>query len=202
MRKFKEDSIILATHNRGKVEEMKKLLENFSNVRLYSSADFKLDEPEEFGNTYLENAQIKARYTCNNTGLACLSDDSGIEVSALGGAPGVYTADWAQKNGSRNFDYAMKRVWDELNKRDAPYPRRAQFRCTLVLIWPDTHEEAFEGTSEGTLIWPGKGKSGHGFDPMFIPKNYSLTYGEMNRWYKNSISHRAKAFEKMIDNCF
>ncbi len=202
MRKFEEKSIILATHNHGKVEEMKKLLEGFSNMRLYSSTDFNLEEPEEIGKTYLENARIKAECTSNKTGLACLSDDSGIEVKDLNGAPGVYTADWAQKDGKRNFDYAMKRVWNELNKKDAPYPRKAQFRCTLVLMWPDGHDEVFEGTSEGTLIWPGRGENGHGFDPMFIPKNYSLTYGEMDRWYKNSISHRAEAFKKMINSCF
>ena len=202
MRKLKEDSIVLATHNNGKVEEMQKLLERFSGMRLYSSSDFNLEEPEEIGKTYLENARIKAEYTCNETGLVCLSDDSGIEVNDLNGEPGVYTADWSQKDGIRNFDYAMKRVWEELNNRDAPYPRKAQFRCTLVLMWPDNHAEVFEGTSEGTLIWPGRGKNGHGFDPMFIPKDYSLTYGEMDRWYKNSISHRAKAFRKMIDSCF
>ena len=202
MRKFEEKSIILATHNHGKVEEMKKLLEGFSKMKLYSSTDFNLDEPKEIGKTYLENARIKAEYTSNKTGLACLSDDSGIEVKDLNGEPGVYTADWAQKDGNRNFDYAMKRVWNELNKKDAPYPRKAQFRCTLVLMWPDGHDEVFEGTSEGALIWPGRGENGHGFDPMFIPKNYSLTYGEMDRWYKNSISHRAEAFKKMIKSCF
>ena len=203
MRKFNENSIVVATHNIGKFEEMKKLLDDGApEISVYSSNEFEIDEPEEVGHTYIENARIKARYSSEKTGLACLSDDSGIEVDGLDGAPGVYTADWAETKTGRNFEHAMRKVWDALDRKEVPFPRKARFVCTLVLIWPDKHEEVFEGKADGTLTWPGRGLNGHGFDPIFIPKSYKITYGEMDRWEKNRISHRAIAFQKMIKQCF
>ena len=202
MRYFRDHSLVIATHNAGKFEEMAKLLENFSGLSLYSSKDFNLTEPKETGSTYVENARLKAKFSAKMTGLPCLSDDSGIEIDGLDGAPGVYTADWAETENGRNFDYAMETVWDKLEKKKTPFPRKARFCCTLILAWPDMHEEIFQGVAEGSLTWPGRGKNGHGFDPIFVPKDYSVTYGEMDRWTKNSISHRGMAFKKMINTCF
>lgn len=201
MRKFLDKSIVLATHNHGKIEEITRLFKE-KKISIFTSKDFKLHEPKETGKTYVENGQIKARHSAIMTGLPCLADDSGIEVDALDGAPGVYTADWAETEKGRDFNYAMKKLWEKLEKINAPFPRIARFCCTLVLVWPDKHEEIFKGTVEGSLTWPPRGSNGHGFDPMFVPKNKNITYGEMNRWVKNSKSHRAVAFKKMIDECF
>ncbi len=202
MRKFNGTSIVLATHNQGKFEEMKKLFDHIKDISIYSPKDFDLNEPREVGQTYVENARIKAKYSSEMTGLISLSDDSGIEIDSLDGAPGVFTADWAETKKGRDFDYAMKKVWDALEAKRASIPRKAQFCCTLVMVWPDKHEEIFEGFAEGTLTWPGRGSNGHGFDPIFIPKDHEITYAEMDRWEKNSISHRAIAFEKMFNQCF
>ena len=134
--------------------------------------------------------------------LPSLADDSGITIDALNGAPGVYTANWAETSAGRDFVYAMEKTHNALSEVDAPYPRSAQFRCTLVLAWPDGHDEVFEGVIEGSLVWPMRGENGHGYDPIFLPNGYSETFGEMNRWEKNKISHRADAFSKLLSGCF
>jgi XTP/dITP diphosphohydrolase len=157
-----------------------------------------LPEPEETGTTFVENARIKAHAAADATGLPALADDSGIEIDDLGGAPGVYTADWAETPTGRDFDFAMRRAHDALMKSGAPEPWRAQFCCTLVLAWPDGHDEVFPGVVGGRIVWPKRGTQGHGYDPIFQPDGHDITFGEMDRWEKNLISHRADAFGKLV----
>jgi XTP/dITP diphosphohydrolase len=201
MRRFEGERLLLATHNKGKLEEIDNLLQDYP-VSVVSASDFGLSEPEETESTFIGNARIKAHYAAKATGLPALADDSGICVDALNGAPGVYTADWAETPTGRDFNMAMERLWAELEACAAPEPRAAQFRCTLVLAWPDGHDEVFEGVMPGRLVWPMRGNQGHGYDPMFQPDGFTQTFGEMDRWGKNKISHRADAFQKLIAGCF
>lgn len=200
-RKFDGDRLLVATHNQGKLEEMRHLLQPFG-VTVVGAAELNLPEPEETENTFVGNARIKAHAAAKATGLPALSDDSGITIDALDGAPGVYTADWAETPNGRDFLKAMTRAHEELEARNAPHPHKAQFRCTLVLAWPDGHDEVFEGVAPGHLVWPLRGTDGFGYDPMFVPEGYDLTYGEMDRWEKNKISHRARAVAQLIEGCF
>jgi XTP/dITP diphosphohydrolase len=193
--------LIVATHNRGKLEEIASLLDPFD-IAISSNADFDLPEPEETGATFLENARIKARAAQKMTGLPALADDSGLEIDALGGRPGVYTADWAETPGGRDFVLAMSRAHDELVASGAPQPWRACFCCTLVLAQPGGRESVFVGQAEGRIVWPMRGDQGHGYDPIFLPDGYEATFGEMDRWEKNRISHRADAFGKFVTACF
>jgi XTP/dITP diphosphohydrolase len=195
-----EGPLLVATHNRGKLEEIAALLAPYP-VQVLSAADLGLAEPAETEETFLGNARIKAHAAARASGLPALADDSGIEVDALGGAPGVHTADWAETPTGRDFVQAMTRTWEALERAGAPHPRTARFRCTLVLAWPDGHEEVFEGKIEGRCVWPMRGDQGHGYDPMFQPDGYAVTLGEMDRWEKNRISHRADAFAKMAAAC-
>lgn len=201
MRKFRGDQLVVATHNKGKLEEIERLLNPFK-IEVTSAGAFGLSEPEETEDSFVGNARIKAHFAAKRTGLPALADDSGICVDALGGQPGVYTADWAETETGRNFTMAMTRLWSELEKVQASFPRCAQFRCTLVLAWPDGHDEVFEGVMPGQIVWPMRGDQGHGFDPIFQPDGQLLTFGEMNRWRKNEISHRADAFRKLVSGCF
>ena len=201
MRKFNEQTLLVASHNKGKLEEISKLLEPFG-VEVVSAAAMGLAEPAETEDSFVGNARIKAHFAAKATGLPALSDDSGITIDALAGAPGVYTADWAETPNGRDFHMAMKRTWAELETISAPYPRLAQFRCTLVLAWPDGHDEVFEGVMPGEVVWPMRGEQGHGYDPIFQPAGQQLTFGEMDRWEKNQISHRADAFRKLVAGCF
>jgi len=200
-RRFEGPELVVATHNRGKLEEIAHLFTDHR-VQLVSAAELALAEPEETEASFLGNARIKAHAAAQATGLPALADDSGIEIDALGGAPGVHTADWAKTETGRDFVQAMTRTWDELERVGAPAPRTARFRCTLVLAWPDGHDEVFEGTIEGQCVWPMRGAQGHGYDPMFQPDGYDVTLGEMDRWEKNRISHRGAAFEKLLAACF
>lgn len=200
MRKFVEPKLLIATHNKGKLEEITRLLEPYG-VEVVSNAELGLPEPEETEDNFLGNARIKAHAAAKASGLPALADDSGIEVDALDGAPGVYTADWAKTPNGRDFPMAMTKVWNELEAINAPYPRTSRFCSTLVLAWPNGHDEVFEGTIEGHCVWPMRGEEGHGYDPMFMPDGYEITFGEMDRWEKNKISHRAKAFNK-LKRCF
>lgn len=197
MRRVIGDHLLVATHNQGKLEEMRHLLEPFG-ITVSGAADHGLAEPEETGTTFVENARIKAHAAAKATGLPALSDDSGIEIDALGGAPGVYTADWAETENGRDFVMAMARTHDELEAINAPFPRIARFCCTLVLAWPDGHDEVFPGVMSGQVVWPMRGDQGHGYDPIFMPDGYDLTFGEMDRWEKNKISHRADAVSKLV----
>lgn len=187
---------MVATHNRGKLEEIAALLKPFG-ITCISAAEMGLAEPEETETTFVGNARIKAHAAAQATGLPALADDSGIEVEGLGGAPGVYTADWAMTPTGRDFVQAMTRTWAELESVSAPYPRRARFRATMVLAWPDGHDDVFEGKVDGQVVWPMRGAEGHGYDPMFQPDGYDITFAQMDPDLKNRISHRADAFGKL-----
>lgn len=200
-RKFEGSEILIATHNAGKLEEMQALFAPHG-VSVVGAAERGLEEPEETEDTFVGNARIKAWAACRATGLPALADDSGIEIDALDGAPGVYTADWAETADGRDFMLAMTRAHKELVEKSAPEPWTARFCATLVLAWPDGAEEIFAGHAAGSLIWPVRGKLGHGYDPMFQPSGYDITFGEMDPAQKNRISHRADAFRKLIDGCF
>jgi XTP/dITP diphosphohydrolase len=193
--------LCIATHNRGKLEEIAALLAPYG-VKVVSAGDLGLPEPVEDGTTFVENARIKAHAAARASGLVSLADDSGICIDALGGAPGVYTADWAETPTGRDFGMAMERTWRELEAVAAPEPRRATFCCTLVLAWPDGKDNIFEGVMPGRMVWPMRGAQGHGYDPIFQPDGHDLTFGEMERWQKNRISHRADAFAKLVAACF
>ena len=197
MRRFTGDRLLVATHNRGKLEEIAHLLAPLG-IAVTSAAEHGLPEPEETGTTFVENARLKAHAAARATGLPALSDDSGIEIDALDGAPGVYTADWAETGAGRDFDMAMRKAHDLLEARHAPQPRTARFCCTLVLAWPDGHDEVFPGSVSGRIVWPMRGTQGHGYDPIFQPDGYDITFAEMDRWEKNRISHRADAFAKLV----
>jgi XTP/dITP diphosphohydrolase len=200
-RKFEGHRLLVATHNQGKLDEITDLLKPFG-VSMVGNAELGLPEPEETGTTFVENARIKAHAAAQATGLPALSDDSGIAIDALGGAPGVYTADWAETGNGRDFVMAMTRAHDELLASGAARPWTARFCCTLVLAWPDGHDEVFPGVMEGQVVWPMRGDQGHGYDPVFQPQGYDITFGEMDRWEKNRISHRADAFTKFVKGCF
>lgn len=199
--RFPGDRLVIATHNRGKLEEMADLLRPYP-ITLVSAADLGLPEPAETEDSFVGNARLKAHAAARASGLAALSDDSGLCVDALDGAPGVYTADWAETDHGRDFPVAMQKVRSELDAARAVPPWRAQFRCTLVLAWPDGRDQVFEGAMEGQLVWPVRGAQGHGFDPMFQPDGHAITCGEMDRWQKNRISHRGIAFARFVEECF
>ena len=199
MRRFAEKRLLLATHNAGKLDEFRALLAP-RGIEVVGAAEMGLTEPDETEDSFLGNALIKARAAVEASGLAVLADDSGITVDELDGAPGVFTADWAETPEGRDFDMAMARTWRELEARGAPEPRRAQFRCTLVLMWPDGHHEVFEGVAPGRLVWPTRGAHGHGYDPMFVSDGGDRTFAEMSADEKNRISHRADAMRKLEDH--
>ena len=201
MRKFTDPRLVVATHNTGKLLAIADLLKPYG-VELSSNADHGLPEPEETETTFVGNARIKAHAAARATGLPALADDSGIEIDGLGGAPGVYTADWAETPNGRDFVMAMTRSWNELEAASASEPRTARFCSTLVLAWPDGHDEVFAGVMAGQIVWPMRGNQGHGYDPIFQPEGYDVTFGEMDRWEKNKISHRADAFAKLVAGCF
>lgn len=200
-RRFTDKKLLIATHNAGKLEEMGQLFAPYG-IEVVGAAELNLSEPDETEETFVGNARIKAKAAVEATGLPALADDSGIEVDALDGAPGVYTADWAETPNGRDFLLAMTKTHELLEEREASNPRTARFRSTLVLAWPDGHEEVFEGKAEGELVWPIRGKLGHGYDPMFQPLGHDLTFAEMSHDAKNAISHRADAFKKLIEGCF
>ncbi len=197
MRRFQDETLLVATHNQGKLEEIAALLAPFG-IKVRSAKEMDLPEPEETGTTFVENARIKAHAAAQATGLPALADDSGIEIDALGGAPGVYTADWAETPDGRDFEMAMRVTHEKLEAAGAPAPRTARFCATLVLAWPDGHDEVFPGVMPGQVVWPMRGDQGHGYDPIFQPDGYDITFGEMDRWEKNKISHRADAFRKLV----
>ena len=196
-RDIRGQKIVVATHNEGKLEEIAALLRPLS-TNIVSAKELQLSEPEETEDTFVGNARIKAHAAARASRLPALADDSGIEIDALDGAPGVYTADWAETSEGRDFVLAMTKTYEMLERRGAPHPRAAQFCCTIVLAWPDGYDIVFEGKIEGRIVWPMRGEQGHGYDPIFEPNGYKITFGEMDRWKKNRISHRAKAFEQFF----
>ncbi len=199
------DRLVLATHNAGKLAEFRDLLKDFG-LDIVSAGELGLPEPEETGTTFIENARLKAHAAARATGEIALSDDSGISVDALDGAPGVYTADWAGV--PRDFGMAMQKVEDKLAEKGAtaPQQRGAQFNAILCLAKPDGTDMIFEGIAPGTLVWPPVGESGHGYDPMFKPDGHERTFGQMTAEEKHSwapgkpgLSHRARAFAKFVE---
>lgn len=201
MRKLVEKKIVLASHNAGKLREIAALLDPFG-INVVSAGSLGFDEPEETEDNFAGNARIKAHYAAELSGFPALSDDSGITVDGLNGAPGVYTADWAETENGRDFEMAMTKVWTLLEEKNTKFPRTAAFNCTLCLAWPDGHDEIFEGKVEGTVVWPMRGKNGFGFDPVFQPLGHSETFGEMDPQQKHDMSHRADAFAKLVSGCF
>ena len=200
MRKFQGEKLVVATHNEGKLDEVRALFANKS-MEILSSKSLDLPEPIETEDTFIGNARIKAHSASKITNLPALADDSGITIDALNGEPGVYTADWAETSNGRDFTMAMTRVWEKLEAADAPFPRHAQFNCTLCLAWPDGHDEVFAGIVPGQVVWPMRGIHGFGFDPMFQPDGYDQTFAEMLPEHKHPISHRADAFKKLVSGC-
>jgi XTP/dITP diphosphohydrolase len=192
--------LVIATHNAGKLREFDELLRPFG-LTLLGAAALRLEEPEETGSTFHTNALLKARAAAQASGLVALSDDSGICVDALDGAPGIYSARWA--GSSKDFGAAMARVESELKARAAPPPWQAAFVTVLALAWPDGVEETFEGRVDGTLVFPPRGTAGFGYDPIFLPEGHDRTFGEMSSEEKHGIpadgslalSHRARAFQ-------
>lgn len=204
MRALSDRNIVVASHNKGKLAEFAELIGPFG-FQTKSAAEYGLPEPEETGTTFEENAYIKAFAAASATGLPALSDDSGLCVDALGGAPGVYTADWAETGNGRDFMMAMRKVEHLLETEGATTPdkRTGRFVAVLCLAWPDGHAEYFRGEVEGTLVWPPRGERGFGYDPVFLPDGYDETFGEMSASQKHSweagrgdvgLSHRARAF--------
>ncbi|MGB0506683.1 MAG: RdgB/HAM1 family non-canonical purine NTP pyrophosphatase [Pikeienuella sp.] len=193
--------LVVASHNKGKVREIGELLSSFG-VETVSAGDLGLPEPVETEDNFAGNARIKAHAAAQAANLPALSDDSGIEVDALGGAPGVYTADWAETPQGRDFEMAMTTVWSKLEEMNAPEPRTARFVCTLCLAWPDGHDELFRGEVSGRITWPMSGDQGFGFDPIFTPDGHAQSFGEMDPAQKHAMSHRADAFHKLVAGCF
>ncbi len=195
-RKFSGTKLVIASHNQGKVREIGALLASFG-VETVSASDLGLPEPIEDGLTFIANAEIKARAAATASNLITLADDSGIEIDALGGKPGIYSARYAGP--SKDFNVAMQRVTDEVG--DNPN-KAAHFTCALSLAWPDGHVESFEGKVFGCITWPMRGDKGFGYDPIFIPKGHTITFAEMDPDHKHAISHRADAFKQLIVACF
>jgi len=181
--------------------EISALLQPFG-VLVVSLTELHLTEPAETEFSFAGNALLKARAGAAASGLLTLADDSGLEVQALGGAPGIYTADWAEGATGRDFGRAMEKTWELLEAVGAVTPRRAAFCCTLALVWPDGAERVFSGRVDGQIVWPMRGAQGHGYDPIFMADGYLETFGEMDAAVKNKISHRADAFAKLIEECF
>ncbi|AFL48613.1 XTP/dITP diphosphohydrolase [Sinorhizobium fredii] len=211
MRKLGDKTLVVASHNAGKIREIRDLIGPLG-FEAKSAADLNFIEPEETGTTFEENAAIKALASARASGLPALSDDSGLAVDALGGAPGVYTANWAEReDGSRDFAMAMERVEKALQENGATEPedRTARFVSVLCLAWPDGHVELFRGEVEGKVVWPPRGTSGFGYDPVFQPQGYDTTFGEMSAEEKHgwkpgdseALSHRARAFKLFAETC-
>ncbi len=198
--------IVIATHNLGKLAEMQRMLDPYGLVCV-SAGDLGLEEPEEVGTTFIENALLKARYAAKASGLPALADDSGLCVDALGGRPGVYTADWAERHWyegpeGRDWFMAMGKVEGKLCELGPDVGRAAHFACVLALAWPDGVHAIYEGRVDGTMSWPPRGRLGFGFDPVFIPRGYDQTFAEIAPEDKARISHRADAFRKLVADQF
>jgi XTP/dITP diphosphohydrolase len=200
-RKFSGSKLVVASHNPGKVREIRALLDEFG-VSPVSAADMGLPEPIEDGDTFIANAEIKALAAARATDIISLSDDSGFSVDILNGDPGIYSARWAGPE--KDFSLAMQTVENKMAEKNAvePAQRSAAFICALTLAWPDGHTESFEGRIEGIAVWPPRGDNGFGYDPVFVPTGYDQTFGEMAPSAKHAMSHRARAFKQLIDACF
>ena len=193
---LKNQKLIIASHNQGKVKEIGDLLDPFG-LDVISAGALNLPEPEETGTSYIANAELKALAASQAANLPALADDSGLSVTALGGAPGIYSARWAGE--TKDFNHAMRRVADAL-LLSGTTDRSAEFVCALSLAWPDGHIVSFEGRVGGTIAWPARGDKGFGYDPIFVPTGHSITFGEMAPEKKHAMSHRAVAFSQLVDH--
>ena len=198
IRKLAPGRLVIASHNEGKVREIRALLLPHG-IEPVSAKALDLPEPEETGTTFVANAMLKAQSAADLSGLPALADDSGLCVEALGGEPGVYTANWAEDaDGNRDWLRAMRKVEDRLHALGPDVSRSAHFVCTLALVWPDGSDAFFEGRVDGALVWPPRGDRGFGYDPVFVPLGGTETFGEMDPDAKHAISHRADAFAKLV----
>nr|WP_302053800.1 RdgB/HAM1 family non-canonical purine NTP pyrophosphatase [Sphingomonas tagetis] len=191
--------MVIASHNEGKVREIRALLAPFG-VEPVSAASLDLPEPDETGTTFVANAELKALQAADLSGLPALADDSGLCVEALGGEPGIFSARWAGP--SKDFGLAMALVEKNIAEKGPDVPRDAHFVCALALAWPDGHVEWFEGRVDGTLVWPPRGGNGFGYDAMFLPNGHEQTFGEMAPEAKHAMSHRADAFGQLVAAVF
>lgn len=209
MKDLSARKIVVASHNEGKLREFSDLMGPFG-FEAKSAKEFGLPEPDETGTTFEQNAYIKAHAAAIATGLPAMSDDSGLCIDALGGQPGVYTADWAtQENGTRDFNLAMQRAEVAMQEVGASQPaqRTGRFVAVICLCFPDGEAEYFRGEAEGTLVWPPRGELGFGYDPVFQPNGHERTFGEMTAEEKHgwtpgqpdALSHRARAFQKFAE---
>ena len=193
------DKLVIATHNPGKLREMRDLMEPLG-ISCVGAEELGLPEPEEIGNTFVDNADLKAREAADLSGLPALADDSGLCVDALHGAPGIFSARWAEdEQGNRDWTRAMERVWREVEAAGPDAGHDAHFACALAIAWPnDGQAENFEGRVDGTLTWPPRGDKGFGYDPIFVPAGHDVTFAEMEPAQKHEMSHRADAFRKLV----
>jgi XTP/dITP diphosphohydrolase len=206
MRRIGSSTLVIATHNAGKLKEFGALLEPYG-VKCISAGSLGLPEPAETGVTFVQNALIKARAAAEASGLAALADDSGLSVAALDGRPGVYTADWAERqwfegDPGRDWYMAMGKVEGMLAAKGPDTPRDAWFSCVLAIAWPDGDSVVYEGRIDGSLTWPPRGTLGFGYDPVFVPQGRDLTFAELDPEEKHRISHRADAFAKLVAEQF
>ena len=206
MKRLGSGSLVIATHNAGKLREIGALLEPYG-VKCLSAGSLGLPEPAETGTTFVENALIKARASAEASGMAALADDSGLSVAALDGRPGVYTADWAERQWfegepGRDWFMAMGKVEGMLRERGDDVDRSAAFHCVLAIAWPDGEYAVYEGIAPGSLTWPPRGEMGFGYDPVFVPEGLDQTLAEIAPEEKHRISHRADAFAKLVAEQF
>jgi XTP/dITP diphosphohydrolase len=195
-RRFTGGKLVVASHNAGKVREIRELLAPF-NADVVSASELGLPEPEETGLTFIANAELKALSAALGANVIALADDSGLAVDGLNGAPGIYSARWAGP--TKDFGLAMKKIENALGQNP---DRNAQFICALSLAWPDGHCDTFEGKVAGKLTFPPRGSEGFGYDPIFIPEGFDVTFGEMDPAKKHEMSHRADAFRQLVAACF
>ncbi|WP_313442868.1 RdgB/HAM1 family non-canonical purine NTP pyrophosphatase [Novosphingobium sp.] len=205
-RRLGGERLVIATHNAGKLREISALLAPFG-IDCVSAGDLGLPEPEETGTTFVENALLKAHAAAKAAQLPALADDSGISVTALGGRPGVYTADWAERQwfegeSGRDWFMAMGKVEGLLCEQGSDVDRSCWFSCVLAIAWPDGEEVVYEGRSNGAFTWPPRGKLGFGYDPCFVPDGLDQTFAEIAPEKKHEISHRADAFAKLVAEQF
>lgn len=196
LEQLQHSGLLLASHNKGKLSEIADLLSPLG-ISVIPAAERGVEEPEETGQSFAENARLKSLHSARETGLPALSDDSGLSIDALDGAPGIYSARWAGPE--KDFSSAMEKIHRELQAKNITERAwRAQFVCVLSLAWPEGTTREFEGHVYGKLVWPPRGGQGFGYDPMFMPEGHSRTFGEMTLAEKHAISHRAAAFKKFV----
>ncbi|HYD24313.1 MAG TPA: RdgB/HAM1 family non-canonical purine NTP pyrophosphatase [Croceibacterium sp.] len=205
-RKLGSGKLVIATHNAGKLKEIAGLLAPYG-VDCLSAGALGLPEPAETGRTFVANALLKARAAAESSGLPALADDSGLSVAALDGRPGVWTADWAERQWfegepGRDWYMAMGKVEGMLQAKGADTSRAAWFSCVLALAWPDGEQAIYEGRADGTLTWPPRGTMGFGYDPVFVPNGHAQTFAELDPAEKHRISHRADAFARLVAEQF